>query len=185
MDDMQIVELFWQRDQRAIGESEAKYGAYCRAIAHNILADAEDVREAVNDTWWQAWQAIPPQQPQILRAFLGRITRNISFNRCKAQQAHKRGGGQLAAVLEELAECVPGGEDVAAKLELQELTQALNSFVAALPADKRRIFLCRYWYTESVAEIAARFGMTAGAVSTLLHRLRGQLRLYLQEGGYI
>lgn len=185
MDDVQIIELYWQRDQQAIAASEAKYGAYCRSIAHHILGDAEDEREAVNDTWWQAWQAMPPQRPQILRAFLGRITRNISFNRYKARQADKRGGGQLAAVLEELAECVPGGEDVAAKLELQELTQALNSFVAALPAEKRRIFLCRYWYTESVAEIAARFGMKPGAVSTQLHRLRGQLRAYLQEGGHI
>ena len=107
MEDSAIIDLYWAREERALSETDTKYGGYCRSIAHNILKNREDSEECVSDTWLHAWNAMPPQRPSILSSFLGRITRNLSFDRCRRQNAEKRGGGSLPLALDELSECVP------------------------------------------------------------------------------
>ena len=184
MEDSEIIRLYWERSEQAIRESEMKYGPYCRAIARNILPIPEDAEETVSDTWLRAWNSIPPQKPQRLSAFLGRITRNLAFDRWRRMSAEKRGGGGLDLVLEELAECVSGSCTAEEALEQQTLGEALNSFLATLPREKRQLFLGRYWYAQSVGELAKQSGMTAGAVSVTLHRLRAKLREYLSERGF-
>lgn len=185
MEDGQIVDLYWARDERALAETESKYGGYCRAIARNILADAEDVRECVNDTWLGAWNAMPEDRPSRLGVYLGTITRRIALNRRKAASAAKRGGGQVPLALEELAQCVPASEDVSSRLELKALTAAVNGFVKGLPPAERRVFLCRYWYLDPVADIAARFGFSQSKVKSMLARTRKKLRVYLEKEGLL
>lgn len=184
MDDVRIVQLYWNRDETAIPETANKYGGYCTAIALNIVGNPEDAEECVNDTWLSAWNSMPPQRPSALGAFLGRITRNISFNRYKRAKAEKRGGGSVDAVLDELGECVSGKDDPAQTADLHELADIINSFLDTLPDEKKRLFISRYWYTDSISEIAARYGMKRGAVSTALSRMRSDLRLFLSERGY-
>ncbi len=184
MDDRRIVELYWERDEQAIPATSTKYGAYCTAIAKNILGSREDAEECVNDTYLNAWNAMPPHKPDILPAFLGKITRNLSFNRYKHNTAEKRGGGQLPLVLDELRECITGEESAEEALDRQELTAAMESFLNTLPAEKRNLFVSRYWYTESISDMAARFGMKESAVAMTLSRTRKKLRDYLTERGF-
>lgn len=184
MEDAGIIALYWDRDERAIPVTADKYGAYCAAIARNVLGNEQDAEECVNDTWLNAWNAMPPHRPNILSAFLGKIVRNLSFNRYRHNTAGKRGGGETAAVLEELEECVSGREDVEQTLERQRLVCVLNEFLDALSPQKRSIFVCRYWYTDSIPAIARCHGMGTGAVSMTLHRLRGKLRDHLLERGF-
>ncbi len=184
MDDQQIVQLYWDRDEQAIAATAAKYGAYCTTIAQNILGSSRDVEECVNDTYLNAWNTIPPHRPGMLSTFLGKITRNLSFNRYKYNMADKRGGGQLPLVLDELAQCVTSTSDIPTSLEQRELTQAINDFLDTLPDDKRNIFVCRYWYTDSIADIAERFHTKAGTVAMTLSRTRAKLREYLLERGF-
>ncbi len=183
MEDEKIIQLYWARDEAAIPATAEKYGAYCGAIAGRILESPEDREECLNDTYLAAWNAMPPHRPRVLATFLGKLTRNLAINRAREQAAAKRGGGALPLVLEELGECVSGGESVEQALDRQELTRALNGFLATLPQEKRQLFLGRYWYMESVGELARRFGMTENRVSVTLHRLRGKLRRYLIERG--
>ena len=185
MEDSEIVALYWSRDQQAISESADKYGTYCSAIARNILGSPEDTEECVSDTWFRAWNAMPPQKPDILSAFFGRITRNLAFDRYRSRSAAKRGGTETALVLEELRDCVSGKDEAQQHLDYQELLADLNAFLRSLPQEKRRLFLRRYWYAEPVAGIAKRFGMKENQVSVGLYRLRHQLREYLLERGHI
>ena len=184
MEDAEIVQLYWERDEQAIPATAEKYGSYCTSNANNILGNSEDAEECVNDTYLKAWNAIPPQRPSILPAFLGTITRNLSFNRYKYNTAGRRGGGETAVVLEEIAGVVSGADDVEQEINRRELIQAIDDFLASLPAHKRKIFVCRYWYFDPVAEIAARSGMTENHVSVTLNRLRAQLRRCLTERGF-
>ena len=185
MEDGKIVQLYWDRDEQAIPETADKYGHYCRTIACNILGNREDAEECVNDTYLNTWYAIPPHRPMVLSTFLGKIVRNLAFNRYKANTAEKRGGGEVTAVLDELAGCVSGRQDVEQAYAYQELVRAINDFLGGLPAEKRNIFVRRYWYTDAVSEIADRYDMTAAAVSMTLKRLRTQLRSYLIKMGYV
>ena len=184
MEDQQIVELYWARAEQAIQESEQKYGAFCRAISRNILEREEDAEECVNDTWLRAWNAMPPHRPTLLSAFLGKITRNLAFDRFSYLRAEKRGGGELPAVLEELGECVSDTGDLEQAVDERELARAIDDFLAALPAAKRDVFIRRYWYTEPISAIGRRYGMRDGAVSMTLSRLRRKLRVHLQERGF-
>lgn len=184
MDDKAIVELFWQREEQAIPAASEKYGGYCAAIARNILADERDREECLSDTWLGAWNSIPPRRPMVLSAFLGRITRNLAFNRVRGAAAQKRGGGQLPLVLEELAECVAGGETPEEALDRHRLAGAIDGWLAGLPPKKRRLFVRRYWYADSIAAAARRCGMTEGAAAVALGRLRADLRRQLEEGGF-
>lgn len=184
MEDSRIIQLYWDRDESAIAATSEKYGAYCRSIALGILGSGEDAEECLSDTWLGAWNSIPPHRPSVLRTFLGKITRNLSFNKYKRDRAEKRGGGEMSAVLDELKECVGGTSDVEQELNRRELIGEINRFLGTLSAVKRNIFVSRYWYADSVSAIAKRLGMSETNVSVTLNRLRKQLRTHLAERGY-
>ena len=183
MDDRKIIDLYWARSQQAIAESELKYGAYCRAIARGILDREEDAEECVNDTWFNAWNAMPPKRPDVLSAFLGKITRNLSIDRYKAIHADKRGGGNVPAALSELEECVPSLHGVESAMDEKLLSQAIDAFLRTLPQRECNVFLRRYWYVDSVKEIAKRFGLNENSVKSILFRTREKLRIYLEREG--
>ncbi|MBR5285145.1 MAG: RNA polymerase sigma factor [Clostridia bacterium] len=184
MEDKRIIELFWQRQERAIAAAKEKYGAYCTVIACNILGSYEDIEECLSDTWLRAWESIPPQRPDNLRAFLARITRNLAFSQWRQRNAEKRGGGELPLILDELSEVVSGHTDVEKTVEQKELAAAIEGFLDTLPERTRRIFVCRYWYADPVREIARVHGMKENAVSMQLSRTREKLRNYLTERGF-
>ena len=184
MTDSQIVQLYWDRDERAIPATDEVYGPYCYTIAHNILQSPQDSEECVNDTYLHTWNAIPPQRPHSLSAFLGRITRNLALKVFHRDRAQKRGGPGLDLVYEELSECVSAREQVEQTVDAHELAAALNDFLAAQPAKKRKIFVRRYWYADSISDIAARMDMSESSVSVTLHRLRADLRAFLAERGF-
>lgn len=183
MEDQDILQLYQDRDEAALTETAQKYGAYCGAIARNILGNREDAEECLNDTWLRAWNAIPPRCPNPLSGFLGAVTRNLAFDRWQRLHAQKRGGGQTALALEELGECV-SGRDADSDWERRELEEALRAFVKTLAPDRREMFLRRYWRVEPVSEIARRFGRTENQVSTILYRIRKKLKAYLIERGF-
>ena len=184
MEDSRIVGLFWERNEQAISAAAEKYGRYCASIAGNILGNREDAEECVNDTYLHAWNAIPPHRPEVLSAFLGKITRNLALNLYKHNTADKRGGGELPAVLDELAELVSGDEDTEQAVNQKELSHAIDSFLDTLSPEKRNIFLRRYWYTDSITEISARYKKSEGNVSMTLIRIRRKLHDYLSERGF-
>ena len=185
MNDAGIIDLYWQRSERAIPETENAYGPYCHTVAYNLLRNAEDAEESVNDTWLAAWNAMPPQRPSILSSFLGRITRNLSFDRCRRQNAEKRGGGSLPLALDELSECVPAPGRVEQALEARELAEAIDRFLRTLPERECSIFLRRYWYVDSVQDIAARYALRENTAKSILFRTREKLRRYLAGEGII
>lgn len=185
MEDSQIVELYWQRNPIAVEETQRKYSAYCQSIAERILGNREDAEEAVNDTLAGAWLAIPPHRPAILRTFLGKITRQLALNQLRSRQTQKRGGGETLIILEELDDCVPSGFSIDQTLEAQEITRLLNRFLENLREDERRVFLRRYWYFDSIKDIAAHFGYSQSKVKMLLLRQRKRLRELLQKEGII
>ena len=184
MDDAKIVQLYWDRNEQAIPATADKYGNYCTSIAKNILGNKEDAEECVNDTYLNAWNSMPPHRPSILSTFLGKIVRNLSFNRYKHNTADKRGGGELPVVLDELSGLVSGKDDVEQEIDRKELVNAIDSFLDRLTPEKRSIFVSRYWHTDSISEIAKRQGMNDGAVSMTLNRLRLKLHNYLLERGF-
>ena len=185
MEDSQIIELYWQKNADAISETSSKYGAYCYTIADNILHSIEDSEECVNDTWLHAWNAMPPQKPNVLRMFLAKITRSLSVNRFKARSAEKRGGGEINLVLDELADCLAGETNVEAEYEVKELEQCIRRFVRGLPERDGNVFVRRYFFTEPVAAIAKRYGLTESNVTVILSRTRKKLRLKLAKEGYL
>lgn len=185
MDDISIIKLFLDRDEQAIVETDKKYGGYCFAIAYNILADHEESEECVSDTYHSVWNSIPPRKPNPLAPFLGKIVRNISIDRWRKNDALKRGGGQIKLALEELRECTACKDSVEKEIEQKELICAIRSFVHELPDTERKIFVCRYWYMESIQDIAARFGFTDNKVSLMLGRIRVKLQKYLVKEGLL
>ena len=180
MEDQAIIALYWARDESAVSESQTKYGTYCTVIAENILHAPEDSAECVNDTWLRAWNAIPPEKPRRLATFFGRITRNLAIDRFRRGRTQKYGGGQTALCLDELRECIGESQPIEDKIALKIL---LDAFLSSLPDKHREMFLLRYWYLMPTADIAARFGMTVGAVKMLLQRIRAKLRAYLEKEG--
>lgn len=181
MEDTQILELFRNRSQEAIAQVQEKYGRYCRSIAYHILGTETDADECVNDTLLKAWNAIPPEKPDRLSLFLGKITRNLALDRFRRENAAKRGGSQVPTVLEELEEALPdNAEDIADSIALRD---ALNRFLRQLPEDSRRIFLLRYWHLCTVSEIAEKCGGKEGWVKTRLFRTRRQLKSFLEQEG--
>ena len=185
MEDSQIIELYWQKNADAISETSSKYGAYCYTIADNILHSIEDSEECVNDTWLHAWNAMPPQKPNVLRMFLAKITRSLSVNRFNARSAEKRGGGEINLVLDKLADCLAGGTNVEAEYEVKELEQCIRRFVRGLPERDGNVFVRRYFFTEPVAAIAKRYGLTESNVTVILSRTRKKLKLKLAKEGYL
>ena len=185
MDDKNIVDLFWQRSEKAIVETDSKYGGYCFSIAYNVLANNEDAEESVSDTYMAAWNKLPPHRPSILATFLGKITRNISISRWRSRSAYKRGGGEIVLALEELDNCVDRTQDIEANSDARELSACLNRFLDSLPKDERDIFLRRYWLFDPIAAIAESYGFTQSKVTSMLHRMRGKLRKQLEKEGFV
>ncbi len=184
MDDNQIVELYWQRNECAISETAAKYGAYCMKISQNILADRADSEENVNDAYLHAWNAMPPQRPAFLSAFLGKLTRNLALNRLKARTAHKRLGDVFSVSLDELSDCappLPAPEDEAAAAELG---RAISAFLRTQTEEVRAMFILRYFYCGSIAELSERFHCGESRVKTTLLRTRARLKQHLVKEGY-
>lgn len=181
MDDKQIVALYWARNEDALAQTAAKYGRYCFSIAYHILSSREDAEESVNDTYMNAWNRIPPHEPEVLSAFLGKITRRISLNRWRNQNRKKRGGGEVILALEELHECISDGSDVARRAEQKEITCAVISFLDTLSETERDIFVCRYWYLADIKKISKSLGFTESKVKSTLHRTRVKLRAHLKE----
>ena len=187
MEDTEIIDLYWKRDERAIEETDRKYGKYCHTVAYNVLNDYEDSQECVSDTWLRAWNSMPPKRPSVLRAFLAKITRNLAYDRYRARSASKRGGGQTEAVLEELAEVVDlsGVWDPEDLYAAKELREAINQFVRNLPEREGDVFIRRYFFAEEISDIAKRYQLTQNNVTVILSRTRNKLRKYLKEGGFM
>lgn len=184
MEDRNIIALFNCRDEQAITEVQNKYGPYCETVAYHILEDHRDTEECVNDTWLHSWNSIPPQLPQCLRAFLGRITRNLALNRRKHDTSQKRGGGQLTLALEELGQCVDGSPSPEDTYSARELGRSISSFLSCLPQRDRAIFVGRYFYMYPVAQIAANMGMKEDYTANVLFRIRVKLKKHLVKEGY-
>lgn len=185
MEDSHIVALYWERSERAISETSDKYGTYCYAIAYHILADAGDADESVNDTYWGAWNAMPPHRPTVLSTFLGKLTRRISINRWREKRAEKRGGGQMPLALDELAEVAASPDTPEQAISAQELAAAIDRFLATLPEEERDLFVCRYWFLASVAELGRRFGFSLSKTKSMLFRTRQKLKAHLETEGFL
>ena len=179
MDDKQIIRLFFERSEQAITELPQKYGDLCMKIARSILNDHQDAEECVNDAYLGAWNSIPPQSPDPLRAYICRIVRNRSLKKLRTNSAIKR-GSQFEVSLSELEDCIPDNS-VDEQLSISELSAQINAFLAVLPKDDRLMFVKRYWFSESISELADAFGITENNVSVRLSRIRGKLHQYLNH----
>jgi RNA polymerase sigma-70 factor (ECF subfamily) len=184
MDDAEITERFWGRSESAISALSDKYASYLRTIAFNIVGNFEDAEEIVNDTYNRVWNAIPPERPDNLRAFAGKITRNLSFDRLDRQNAGKRGGRQVALILDELEDCIADSRSAFDRAaESETITDALNSFLSGQSAENRIIFVRRYWRAVSLKEIADGLNISVGKTKSILFRMRKKLRKHLESEG--
>ncbi len=183
MEDRKIIELFFKRSENAISETEVKYGPYLSKIAYNILFDAEDSKECVNDTYLKAWNAIPPQEPKALSTFLGKITRRLAIDVFRRKHAEKRINSEYTLSLSELDECIPDKFSAEEELEQKELSESINRFLSSLPEESRDIFVCRYFYSDSVKEIASFFGTSESKIKSSLFRSRRALKKHLEKEG--
>jgi RNA polymerase sigma factor (sigma-70 family) len=181
LQDEKIIELYFARDEQAIKETDAKYGAYCFKTANNILANQQDSEECVNDTWLRAWNVIPPTRPKIFSAFLSKITRNLALNRFNYEKAKKRNFGVTVA-LEELSECV-GTSSAEKEADAKVLEKGINEFLKNLPERERNIFIRRYFFAESTETIGERFSLKDDNVLKILSRTRQKLKTYLVKEG--
>ena len=181
MEDNRIIALFWERSPDAIRAVSERYGSYCRRIALSVLGSDADAEECVNDTWMNAWNSIPPQRPERLSTYLGKITRNLSLNRYKQMNTQKRGSGQIELALSELENCVPAQTGIEQITDEMELVAALEKFLLSYPKTERNIFLGRYWYLYSIPELATAYRMSESKIASLLYRMRNRLKLDLQK----
>ncbi len=184
MDDQQILELYFCRDQQAIAETEQAYGPYCRKVAGTILVDDRDTEETVSDTWLHTWNTIPPQRPTHFRQFLAKVTRNLALSRWRRQTAQKRGGGQVELALAELEECVSGGTNAEDYVNYKELKTTIDRFLRQQPSREQALFLERYFYLRPIQELADRHGLKEANVLQILSRTRKKLRSVLEQEGY-
>jgi RNA polymerase sigma-70 factor (ECF subfamily) len=190
MEDEMIINLFNRRDEAAIHETSLKYRSYCLKIALNILRNKQDADECINDVLMRAWNVIPPQKPRILSAFLGKITRNLSVNRYNLNTALKRGGGEITLIFDELEQSVPilnssNSSDTENEFDAKETGLIINTFLKLQSRENRAVFVRRYFYADSMQEIAEKFGMNQNTVKTVLHRMRGKLKNHLEKEGVI
>ena len=184
MEDCAIIDLYWARNPEAIAQTSEKYGNYCRTVARHILPDRRGADECGNDTWLNAWNAMPENRPGLLAPFLGKITRNLAFTRWRAGHTEKRGRGELPLVLDELTECASPSNTLQS-VEAAELEEAVNRFLRTLPERECNVFLRRYWSTEPMADIARRYGMREATVRTSLFRTREKLKRHLEKEGLL
>lgn len=184
MDDNRIVELYLMRDETAIRQTADKYGSRLRSLAYGVVNDRETAEECENDTYMEAWNMIPPHEPRsYFYAFLARIIRNISLNRCRDRSRLKR-SAFICELSSELEQCIPAPDDVECRIDDIALGNALNGFLGKLDEEKRNIFIRRYWYLDSVSAISERFALSESKVKTTLFRCRNRLREYLEKEGY-
>ena len=183
MDDKSIVDLYWQRSDKAIEETATKYGSYCRTIAYNILSNAEDSEECVNDTYLSAWNSMPDKRPERLSPFLAKITRNHALSRYEYLHRMKRGSNETALAMDELLECIPSKQNPQQLLEAKELAIAINYFLSLLPTQEQKVFVCRYFFMASIAEISEKFHFSRSKTLSMLHRTRQKLRKFLLQEG--
>ena len=184
MEDKQIVDLYWARSEAAITETDKKYGRYCHYIAYQVLSNDSDAEEIVNDTYLKTWTTVPPNYPDPLKAYVGMISNQLALNRYDEKTAAKRGSGKMPLVFHELDECVGDYDESADLGESLALRDALNKFIWSLPKKTRNIFVRRYWYASSVAEIADEYGMKESNVAMLMFRTRQKLKEFLQKEGF-
>lgn len=182
MEDVQIIGLYWLRDENAIRETDRKYGAFCHRIAMNILQCFQDSEECVSDAYGRCWDTIPPQRPQSLRAYLGAIIRNLSISRYRSFHAQKRFSG-AETLLSELADCIPAPDSVQRTVESRELSELISRWLEGLPAGDRALFIRRYWNGDPVKDLAEELGVRPNAMTKRLLRLREALRICLEEEG--
>ena len=183
LQDQEIVSLYWQRSEEAIPETIRKYGAYCHSIAMNILSNREDAEECVNDTWLGAWNSMPENRPAFLAPYLARLTRWLSLSTLKSRNRLKRGGGEATLALEELQHDLSSGTDPFDQIELQELSEIINAFIASLNSTERKIFLARYWYMSPISLISEKSGFSKSKVKSMLLRTRRRLHRTLEDAG--
>lgn len=181
MEDEELIRLFWDRDERAIRETDLVYGNRLQAMAQRILDSFEDAQECVSDTYYKTWTAIPPRRPDFFYAFLAKICRNISLNRVAWNSAEKR-KMDLISLSTELDSCVPDRWS-SDRLEGEDLGRILTEFLGSISRESRMIFLRRYWFGDDIKEIALRYGISESKVKTRLHRTRGKLRERLSKEG--
>ena len=181
MEDAKIIELFWERNEQAVRETDTAYGRKLYVLSDNILHNREDAQECVSDTYMETWKAIPPKRPKYFYAFLASICRNLSFNKLDWHLAAKR-NAEVVALTQEMEMCIPDRRQDW-EMDRRELRQILEGFLDGLTKESRLIFLRRYLYVDTVAEIAARYGISESKVKTQLHRTRTKLRKALEEEG--
>lgn len=184
MDDRKIIELYYARDEQGLKKTDEIYGKYCRSIAKNILSNDEDADEVFNDTLLRAWNSIPPEEPKSLKVYLGTLARNISFDRYRKMTAEKRGGSEIAVCLEEAEEFLADTKSISEEYEKREFTKFLNEFLHSIPERECDIFVRRYYYCDSTADIGKRFALREANVLVILSRTRKKLKKALEKGGY-
>ena len=184
MEDEKIVELFWQRNENALHETERKYGGYLAKIAMNLLSNSEDCKESINDVYLKAWNSMPPHRPDLLAAYLAKITRQLSIDRLRTRERKKRGGLEYDLSLEELGECVSGSNSIEAQVEGHLLAEAIEAYLHTLSPQARNLFIGRYFYLDSVEEVAAYYGFSLSKTKSMLHRTRIGLKKYLEQEGF-
>ena len=186
MDDKTIIELYWSRNEQAIAETDTKYGSFLQRLALNILSLVQDAEECVNDTYHAAWNKMPPEEPLSLRAFLGRIVRNLSISRFRSNHAEKRYNG-MELMLSELEECIPAKESVEEivekKMEIEQLTAVMEDWLQSLSQEDSTLFLRRYWYGEAIKDLAKEYGTTPNLLAQRMLRLRKKLKAHLEAKG--
>ena len=185
MEDREIIELYWQRSQEAIGQTDSKYGGMCRGISYNILASHEDSEECVSDTYLALWHRLPPERPGYFRSYIAAIVRNLSLKCLRSRRSIKRGGGEAVLALEELDQCLASECSVEKLYEYKELTAAIENFLRSLSPADRDIFVCRYWLFLPTAETAKGLSLSKSRVNTSLFRTRQKLAEYLRKEGFI
>lgn len=185
MEDSQIISLYWDRNEAAIEQTDKKYGRYLAKIAYNILADREDSRESVNDTYLAAWDSMPPHKPEVLSTYLGKLTRRISIDLFRKKTSQKRGGGEYALSLQELEDCVSGGNTTEQALDLQTLSEAIEKYLRSISEEARNVFIGRYYYLDPVKRIAAYCHISESKAKILLYRTRQGLWEHLQKEGFV
>lgn len=184
LDDNRIVELYLLRDETAIKQTTKKYGSRLRSLAYGIVDDQQTAEECENDTYMEAWNTIPPHEPRsYLYAFLARIARHISLNRCRDRSRLKR-SAFICELSAEMEQCIPAPDDMECRIDDMALSEAINGFLSKLDEKKRNIFIRRYWYLDSIADISKRFALSESKVKTMLFRCRNRLREYLEKEGY-
>lgn len=183
MEDNKIIELYFNRIETAITETAAKYGHFLHTISMNILQSNEDAEECVNDTYLRTWNSIPPTNPQSLKAYLGAIVRNLSLDRYKRRFAGKRAGGEFTSLLSELEECISSHKTPESELENREIAAQISAFLRSISAEKRLLFLRRYYYCDDIKTLAKQFGYSESKVKSSLFALRRKLKNHLEKEG--